>query len=478
MFIKKQLKNFNLKNLVVYFLITGVCLFYLIGVILRHFRLESFGYDLGIYAQEIYLLANFKLPYSTIKIPNMIIWGDHWTPSLVIFVPLVWFFGRPELVLIVSQVIFLAFGGLIIWHISKEKTKDFLFSLVLVFVFLLFYGIQNAIFFDAHSFFFASLLVPLLYLLFLKEKWILFFLVSFLMANFKEDIPLYLIAFGIYLLIKRKYKQGIVMIIFNVIWFILLTEILIPSFSPSGTFAYSQKIPLGLDFFKKLIFPFQKIKVVLVSFWNYSFLPVFSPFSLLLSFVNFGTNFLGEGALAGRWGFDRHYKAILGPILALGAIEAYSSLKEKNKLNQPFRRIIIGNMVLAAIFVQYFLHLQLNMLFKKDYWQIDSHKKAVLKIINDLRSKKDSIATQNNLVPHLAARPNIYILSYKNKSNCQFNEGNSNYVLVDLSPYQTEVNFLGCSPQEVKNWLLEKLKEGKYKTLISTQEIYLLEKIF
>jgi len=479
MFIKRQLKNFDLKNLIVYLLIGGICLLYLIGVLLRHFRLESFGYDLGIFAQEIYLLSKFKLPFSTIKIPNMIIWGDHWTPSLIIFVPFVWLFSRPELVLIVFQVIFLAFGAWIIWCISKEKTKDFLFSFTLVFVFLLFYGIQNAIFFDAHPFFFASMLVPALYLLFLKEKWGLFFLVSFLMANFKEDIPLYLIAFGIYLLIKRKYKQGLAMFAFYFIWFILLTKFLIPYFSPLKTFAYSQEIPIGFELLKRLIFPFQKIKVVLVSFWNYSFLPVFSPFSLLLSLVNFGTNFLGEGALAGRWGFDRHYKAILGPVLAIGAVETYLFLKERRfNFNKSFRKIILGNMIFAAVFIQDFLNLQLNMLVKKEYWRIGSHKKAVLIIINDFKNRKGSIATQNNLVPHLSAHSNIYILSYKYEDRCQFNEGDFDYIFVDLAPYQTEVNFLGCSSKEVKDWLVGKLKEGKYKTLISKEEIYLLEKNF
>jgi uncharacterized membrane protein len=134
------------QNFIAYLLIGGICALYLVAVLLRHYRLESFGYDLGIFAQEIYLLSNLKLPYSTIKIPNMVIWGDHWTPSMIIFAPFVWILGRADLILIICQVLFLAVAALAVWVISIEKTADKPFSLVLLFTFLIFYGVQNALF--------------------------------------------------------------------------------------------------------------------------------------------------------------------------------------------------------------------------------------------------------------------------------------------------------------------------------------------
>lgn len=466
------------QNLLAILLISALCVLYLMAVLLRHYRLESFGYDLGLYAQEVYLLASHQLPYSTIKIPNMVIWGDHWTPSMVIFAPLVWLFGRADLVLVICQVLFLALAALVVWIISIEKTADKLFSLVLLLSFLIFYGVQNAVFFDAHPFFYAAMLFPLLYWFWQRNKWAEFFLLSFLIANFQENLALYLIALGLCLMIRRRYKQGVFLIIFYGMWFFLIVKLLIPHFSPTGGFLYSQEMPGLVEMVKRLIVPIEKGKVVILSFWNFSFLPLLSSFSLLLSGVTFLENFLGTGALAGRFGFDRHYKAVLGPVLAIGALEAYSILK-KRRLNFSYLRWgIIGNMLIAAIFMQYYLHLQLNMLSKKAYWDINSHKQRVLGIIKDLNRQNYSVVTQNNFVPHLSNRQNIYILSYLDERGCHLNTNQAEYVLVDLSDNQSPVNFLGCSVSEISDLLKKGVAGGEYRMVYEEKKIYLLRRSY
>jgi uncharacterized membrane protein len=448
-----------------------------VAVLLRHYRLESFGYDLGIFAQEIYLLSNLKLPYSTIKIPNMVIWGDHWTPSMIIFAPFVWILGRADFILIICQVLFLAVAALAVWVISIEKTADKPFSLVLLFTFLIFYGVQNALFFDAHPFFFAAMLFPVLYWLWLKDKWAGFFLLSFLIANFQENLPLYLVALGLCLVIRGKYKQGAFLAIFSAAWFLLVLRLLIPHFSPTGGFLYSQEVPGLFEIVKRLVLPAEKGKVIILSFWNFSFLPLVSPISFLLSGVTFLENFLGTGVLAGRWGFDRHYKAILGPVLAIGAIEAYSFLKKGKPNLGSLRRVIIGNMFLAAIFMQYYLHLQLNMLSKRAYWDIASRQKGMPEITRNLNRQGCSVATQNNFIPHLSNRQKIYLLSYLGEKGCHLNTNQADYILVDLSDNQPLVNFLGCSVGEVADYLGEAVKKGEYQVAEEKGKIYLFKRL-
>lgn len=473
-------KLINLAPLVLIFLISTL---YFIAILLRHFRLESFAYDLGIFSQEIYQLSRFHLPFSTIKIPNMVIWGDHWSPSMFVLVPLVWLTGRPDLVLLISQVIFMSFAAWIIWILALRETRDRLFSLVLIFVFLTFYGLQNAIFFDAHPFFFASMLIPLVYWLYRQEKWFLLFLVSFVIANFKENLPLYLISFGLYLLIKKKYKQGIFLAGFYGLWFILVTRFLIPYFSPSGEFNYAQSLPPAGEMISRLFQPSIKLKVAFFSFWNYSFLPLASPFSILLIGVNFLENFTGEGILAGRWGFDRHYKVILDPLLAIGAVEIYTYAKKiragftSRQVKKIIRLVIIGNMFLSALFSQYYLHLQLNMLSKKDFWRIGSPKKQVLKIIDRLNRESASVASQNNLLPHLAGSEKRYLLSYLDQNGCRVDNREADYILVYLPPDQSVINLMGCSNEEILTYLNQLVKQQNYHLLIENEHIYLLRRL-
>ncbi len=451
---------------------------YLLGVFLRHIRLESFGYDLGIFGQEIYLLSFFKLPFSTVKIPNMVIWGDHWSPSLIFFSPIIWILKRPDMALLISQVIFFFLSQLVIFKIIHEKTKDYFFAFMLLFTYSFFYGISNAIFFDFHPIFIAAMFVPLLYYLFDKNHTLQFFLLTFFLANLQENIALYLVAFGIALLFTSKKKWGIVLIVMYTVWFFLIINMFIPFFSPTHQYLYAQNLDGPLDILLKLFIPFEKIKVFVVSFWNYSLLPLFSPFSVLLSLVNFLENALGEGTLSGRWGFDRHYKVMLGPILALGAVEGYLFFRSKFKKDQ-FRRVkvaVIINMLLAIILFQYFLHLQLNLLTKKAYWQIDDNKKVVHKLINQLRNTDQSIATQNNIISHLINREKIYLISYQQQGSCIFDPKNSKVILVDLTPNQPAVNFLGCSPKEIKKGLQELIATQKYLISFKKDEIFLLEK--
>lgn len=468
--ITRVLKKFSALFPSFFILLTS--LFYLVAILLRHFRLESFGYDLGIYTQEVYKLSRFNLPYNTIKIPNMIIWGDHWTSSLAIFAPFVWIFKRPELVLLVSQVIFFFLASFLVYKIALSKTQDKLFAFMVLFAFSFFYGVQNAIFFDFHPFFIGSMLVPLIYITAERQKWASFFLLTFMLANLKENFPLYLVALGFVFLLSGKRRQGMLLVGFYTLWFLLTIKLFIPYFSPTGEYLYLQEFPGILPLIERFFTPAQKIQVVVVSFWNFSFLPLFSPFSVFLSGVNFLESFLGTDELAGRWGFDRHYKAMLGPVLAIGAVEGYLFLK--SKLQRRFTKVrlsLLINTLLAAVFLQYSLHLQLNLLTKPEFWRIGENKKVVLSLAQKLRGEPVSIATQNNIAAHLSNRDKIYLLV------CNFDTKDAEYILVDLTPNLPAVNFLGCEAEEAREEFRRLLSTGEYEVEFQSGEVYLLKKI-
>jgi uncharacterized membrane protein len=65
----------------------------------RHWRFGS-GYDLGIFDQAVWLMSRFEAPASTIS-GYAHIFGDHFSPVLILLAPLYWVAPAPETLLIV-----------------------------------------------------------------------------------------------------------------------------------------------------------------------------------------------------------------------------------------------------------------------------------------------------------------------------------------------------------------------------------------
>lgn len=458
----------------IYFLIALFTSIYTAAAIIRHSYFESFAFDLGIFDQSIWLYSRLKIPYSTIK--EMIVLGDHFSPSLAILAPFYWLFNDVRILLFL-QAFITCFGALPIFLISKKYLKNNFISLIFSFAYLTYFGLQNALLFDFHEITIITGLIPWLFYLLIRKKWVLYFFLTLIFLGLKEDASIITGSIGLFLIFKFKnYRVGLLTIILSIVSFFLVTKVLIPTLNPAG-FHYQPQIPLTVkEWWLTFTYPPIKIRTLLISFLPLAYLPIFSFSGSIPIIFHFLEHFPGKD-LIGRWDIYLHYRAPLASLMAIAAIlgtkninERLLTSKQKTKINN-----LLGSVILTCVIVtQYFFHLPLNSLFKKAFYA----KRTFVSDINYLISKipkEASVATQNNIAPHLTHREEIYLFpNIQNPKRLK-----PEYILLDLRENQPPNNFftgVHYGRDYIKNEVNILMKTKEYKIIDQKNQAVLLKK--
>jgi uncharacterized membrane protein len=122
--------------------------FALLVISLRRFNLfGAQAFDLGIFQQGIWLLANGFYPFVTIR--GWHIFADHFSPILFAFVPFYKFFPHPFW-LFLGQTVALALGVIPLYRIALRHTQNELTATFIAIGYLLHPAIMTMLFFDFH----------------------------------------------------------------------------------------------------------------------------------------------------------------------------------------------------------------------------------------------------------------------------------------------------------------------------------------
>jgi hypothetical protein len=162
-----------------------------------------------------------------------------------------------------------------------------------------------------------------------------------------------------------------------------------------------------------------------------------------------------------------HYRVILAPVLAMGAILGMRRLKKYT--------VYPAVAVLAALAVsQYFLHLPLNMLAKPEYYRREARFNGAEALIKKIPPGASVIA-QNNFVPHLSGRERIYPLvrwgkkfapedsPCAPKTECAWlGFAGVDYILVDFTAGQNPNNFWGADFEYTREAIENMVRTGWY----------------
>lgn len=408
--------------------------------IIRHNHFQSGGFDLGIYDQAVWQYSQFLYPYNTIK--ERMILGDHLTLTLPLLAPLFYIWNDVRMLLI-FQAVWISFSSLAVYKLVRLKKFSQGISLLLSIIYSLFYGIQAAIFFDFHPVMIGvGLLAWLIYFFEAKRsKLIILTLALFLLTQ--ENMGIALTCIGIFYVFKKEQRcSATLFIIGGIIWSLIAAKI-IAFFSPIG-FQYTPHIVLEpLSLAKSFFDAPEKQQVWLYSLGWFSFLPLFSPGSMLAVFLDLSQYFTTGPDFARMWSPLTHHRAILAPFLLLGTLDVLIFLRSK-KINIEIASIVLFIIMLT---VQYMFHFPLNKLAKLEYWKNESWMEDNYKLLS-LIMPKQSIATQQNLIPHVSHRKEIYIVypkirDFEKESPCGQKScwwldfaGKPEYLLVDLHPNQ------------------------------------------
>lgn len=369
--------------------------------ITRHNHFESGAFDLGIYDQGIWLYSQFDVPYSTIK--ERFLLGDHLTLTLPFLAPLFYIWNDVRLLLI-FQAFFITFSAVPVYLVARIRKLSPFSSLIFAIIYSLFYGIQFAVYFDFHPVALGVTFLAWLIYFYEARRVKLFVLSLVLLLLTQENMGLTLASIGfVYLFSKRRRKHAVLFILSGVI-FSLFAARLIGFFSPVG-YEYFPKFNFNpLEIIQRFFDAYDKKLVWLYSFSWFSFLPLLHPGAILGVAFDLAQYFQPDKQYPHMITPFFHHRAILAPILALATLDVLSFLNKKG-LKLEYLLIV---MLFVAAFFQLRFHFALNKLSKPIYhanraWMDDNRK------IISLVPKVASVTTQQNLVPHLSHRKEIYL---------------------------------------------------------------------
>lgn len=139
--------------------------------------------------------------------------------------------------------------------------------------------------------------------------------------------------------------------------------------------------------------------------------------------------------------------------------------------------IVCCFLLIAAIFWQYRFHFALNKLTKAEYWKEESWMEDTRSLLA-LVPKEASVATQQNLVPHLSHRKEIYLVFPRQhdipgepcgQSLCWWLDfgGKPEYLVVDTRPNQWLTHILETN----ENWISAITNMEKVGRIVLEKEV-------
>jgi len=346
--------------------------------------------------------------------------GDHFTPILILLLPIYALWQSPEILLIL-QSIFLSLAAWPIYLIGKLILKNNILALGLGVLWLINPLVHNINLFEFHFISILPLALLTLFYLYLKLKkeynkklLFYFFIILFLNLMIREDVAFILIVLGIVILfdyfknknnfqspISNILKLGATTFGISLIWILISTK-LISQFSPSNfsPFSYYYQWLWQTDIISIVnhLFSLNNFEMLAGLLLPFLFIPLFKPKWLLIAIIPLGQiifSAAGGGALV----WQMHYGALFLPAIIITFI--YSFNKANNLVNKYFDLKYL--LTIALIIINICLWPSFGI------WQNEKIKKAPnLELI----SKNSSVIAGFNYLSNLSSRKNIYSLHY------------------------------------------------------------------
>ncbi len=425
----------------------GFAVCYSVLSVIRHLHFGSYGFDLGITDQIVWLYSILRAPITTVQAyPFTSILTDHVELMYVLIAPFYWLYRSP-IMLLVLQAAALSFSGIPVYLLARKKKLRPVVCFALLVSFLMFYGMQNAVWFDVHSLSFgAAALAWFIYFLDAEQThWIFITLVLAIIS--KEDVALLTGLVSAVYFLRRRDRNSLFAGIISLLYFAAIFGVYFPHFTHDG-YRYATADGLGKHVSLSLFYDSaDKRQTWLYSLGWFGFLPVASVLTLLPAIGDMAHYFVFAPNFTAAQGLFMHYRVTLGVLLALPTIDVISRWK---KLNTVYIAIYL---VVCALALQYVLHLPLSYLTKRWFWTMPASVTDIERGIRQL-PKDASVVSQNNITPHLSERPLVFTLypmtkDFTENSPCGVKTcdwlrwaGKPSYLIVDTSRDWDERSFL------------------------------------
>lgn len=399
--------------------------------LVNHYCFRTYALDLGAYTNALYDYLHLQWNDSTVfkETPENLL-ADHFDLYLILFSPLSVLLKSYTLLII--QIIFILLGGYGVWLYFKEKKE---LAILLSAGFYLFFGIYAALSYDYHSNVVAAMLVPYFFLFIQHNKWSKSFLMLILICIGKENMALWMCFVILGLMIEHrknaiKLKHLSVFLFFSVIYFLVVTQVVMPYFSNENKFYQFKYSVLGTDYTSAithiLTHPVDTLKTLFINHTNeikgnyvkaelHIFILLsglwalfFKPQYILMLIPVYFQKLFHDNYL--MWGIDGQYSIEFAPILTIGTGKLIYSLN-KPKL-QFFLTLlfVILNLVCTIRLMDrtiLFTNKSRIRIYQSSHYQRNFKLNDVyeaIKIIPDTAT----VSAQTSILPHLALRDKVY----------------------------------------------------------------------
>ncbi len=335
--------------------VLGYTGFYMAWAIWNFDHLGTYGFDLGIHDQAVWLLSRGHWPFVTISGNNY--FGDHLSWIMFVFVPLYWIVPSAK-VLLVAQSLALGLAGIPAFLVARLKLRSEWLACGIAWVYFLnpYIGWANTEQF--HPDVFEVVLIFLAFLFVLRRRWRLFLVMVTLAMLVKEDVPILIFGIGVWIAVLFNRRVGIFTAALSALWLFVNFRFLIPMLSSSGSLAgyvsmHAGRIPFGglRGFMRTLVTkPWRVVSAFfgggrsvyyLQVLGPLGFLPFLSPSTLVAVILPLVAN--GLSTFGYQHMIKYHYGTLVVPALLVAAI--FGLVHGTPRV----RKILVGFMLVTAV---------------------------------------------------------------------------------------------------------------------------------
>ncbi|MEU6916921.1 DUF2079 domain-containing protein [Streptomyces olindensis] len=292
----------------------------------RYRHMTTLSWDLGIFEQAVRGYAHLRAPVADLKGPGFDILGDHFSPVTAVLAPLYRLFPSP-VTLLVAQAALFALSAVPVTR-AAARLLGRRRGLALGLAYGLSWGVQRAVDFDFHEICFAVPLIAFSLEALLAQRLRAALCWALPLVLVKEDLGLTLAAIALVVAWRardrspRAVRYALGVAVFGVAATVLALTVVIPWFSPSGGYAYWDKVGAAGSPFEGLGTKLRTLAWLLVP--TSGLLALRSPL-LVVALPTLGWRFLSGDAH--YWGTDWHYSAVLMPVVVLALADALTTAR-------------------------------------------------------------------------------------------------------------------------------------------------------
>jgi len=374
----------------------------------------TFGFDMGIYDQGIWLLSRFKTPFDTVRGLNY--FGHHVNLITLLLVPFYWLGSGPHLLYLVETVC-MAAGSVPLYLLGGELLGSRWTAAALASAYLLYPSLEWINWWHFHPD--ALIIAPLLwaYLFARQGRWRPFAVAVVVALACKEDAALAVIVLGLLVAWWGRRRTGLITAAGAAAWFAVCTKVVIPHANGGIGPLYEELFPgLGTTvtsiIFNAVRHPSRLVTPLTehhrITYYTMLLAPVaFVPLLALPVLLIGGPQTVVNAVSAHTYTYDikYHYSSIVTAVVFLATVEACARWGRRPGL----QRFLVGTVVATSLAANVaWSPSPLGVKYHSGIWAQPQARHLVVNQALRQVPAGAGVSTTYYLVPHLTHRVAVY----------------------------------------------------------------------